>query len=67
MLIPDIYLNAGGVIVFYFEWGKNISHMCYGLLEKRLDEINTESMLTVAYAVAIKRVADAYMELGVFP
>jgi glutamate dehydrogenase (NAD(P)+) len=37
MVLPDIFMNAGGVTVSYFEWTKNISHMRYGRLEKRLD------------------------------
>ncbi len=38
MVLPDIYLNAGGVTVSYFEWLKNLSHIRYGRLEKRFDE-----------------------------
>ncbi len=46
-LIPDIYLNAGGVLVSYFEWGKNLAHMRYGRMEKRLEEIRGEAVVKI--------------------
>jgi len=47
MVIPDIYLNAGGVTVSYFEWLKNLSHVRFGRLGKRYDEAMGKNMISV--------------------
>jgi glutamate dehydrogenase (NAD(P)+) len=45
LCVPDMYLNAGGVTVSYFEWLKNLSHVRYGRLEKRFAENLNERIL----------------------
>lgn len=47
LIVPDVYLNAGGVTVSYFEWLKNLSHMRFGRMEKRFNQTSQERMLHV--------------------
>jgi glutamate dehydrogenase (NAD(P)+) len=45
MLLPDLYLNAGGVTVSYFEWLKNLSHVRFGRMGKRMEEGNNRRIV----------------------
>jgi glutamate dehydrogenase (NAD(P)+) len=45
LILPDFYLNAGGVTVSYFEWTKNINHIRYGRMGKRLEMTKGKQLL----------------------
>jgi glutamate dehydrogenase (NAD(P)+) len=59
LIIPDIYLNAGGVTVSYFEWLKNLSHVRFGRMGKRFEQTSFEKLLRVVEESTGRRLSDA--------
>jgi glutamate dehydrogenase (NAD(P)+) len=62
MVLPDAYLNAGGVTVSYFEWLKNLSHVRYGRVGKRFEQGAFERILQTMQRVTGKTLTDAEMK-----
>ena len=62
LVVPDMYLNAGGVTVSYFEWLKNLSHVRYGRLEKRFTENLNTHILGQIEELSGKKVKDMERE-----
>jgi glutamate dehydrogenase (NAD(P)+) len=59
IVVPDMYINAGGVTVSYFEWLKNLSHVRYGRLEKRFEENTNKGIIAKLEDFTGKRLTDA--------
>lgn len=57
-VIPDTYLNAGGVTVSYFEWVKNLSHVRFGRIEKRFEQQAYRRLLEAVENVTGKKFSD---------
>jgi len=45
-ILPDAYVNAGGVTVSYFEWIRNLSHIRFGRMERRFDEMRGQHLIS---------------------
>jgi glutamate dehydrogenase (NAD(P)+) len=56
VMLPDVWVNAGGVTVSYFEWTRNLSHMRFGRLQRRYDELRGN-----AYASALEQMTEREM------
>src|SRR5690606_4941090 len=56
VIIPDMYLNAGGVTVSYFEWLKNLSHMRFGRMEKRFNHNTYDNLVNMVEGMTGKTV-----------
>jgi glutamate dehydrogenase (NAD(P)+) len=55
LIIPDNFLNAGGVTVSYFEWLKNIQHVRFGRMGKRFEEDSYRRILSVIETVSDRK------------
>ena len=56
VMIPDIFLNSGGVTVSYFEWVKNLSHVRFGRMDKRHEETSNLRILRAVEELTGQRV-----------
>jgi glutamate dehydrogenase (NAD(P)+) len=63
LVVPDMYLNAGGVTVSYFEWVKNLSHVRYGRVEKRFMENQNANLVSHIEEMTGKKVTDIQKKL----
>jgi glutamate dehydrogenase (NAD(P)+) len=59
LVLPDVWLNAGGVIVSYFEWLKNLSHVRFGRMQKRHEEETLRKLLRAIEDKTGQRFTDA--------
>ncbi|MFU8812098.1 MAG: Glu/Leu/Phe/Val family dehydrogenase [Balneolaceae bacterium] len=55
LIIPDNYLNAGGVTVSYFEWLKNLQHVRFGRMGKRFEESSYKKILNVIETISDRK------------
>ncbi|MCO5280699.1 MAG: Glu/Leu/Phe/Val dehydrogenase [Chitinophagales bacterium] len=62
LIIPDIYANAGGVTVSYFEWLKNLSHVRFGRMQKRFEEETQENMIKLIEDLSGKKATRLQVE-----
>ncbi len=58
VILPDMYLNAGGVTVSYFEWLKNLSHMRFGRMEKRFQENSLNNLVSTFERLTGQNIGD---------
>ncbi len=57
-VIPDTYLNAGGVTVSYFEWLKDLEHVRFGRMEKRFEEHAFRRLLTAVESATERKFSE---------
>ena len=63
MVLPDIYLNSGGVTVSYSEWLKNLSHVAFGRMEKRHNEMDDDNFVGIIENLTEKKLTQDQRQL----
>jgi glutamate dehydrogenase (NAD(P)+) len=63
MIIPDMYINAGGVTVSYFEWLKNLSHMRFGRMDKRFNQQTYTNLVNMVEKLTGKTIGQKEKEI----
>ncbi len=61
-ILPDMYLNAGGVTVSYFEWLKNLSHVRFGRMSKRFEEDSNRKILKALEDLTGKKLSTSLVD-----
>ena len=62
IIIPDMYANAGGVTVSYFEWVKNLSHIRFGRMQRRREEERHVKLIDELERLIGKPMSDQFKE-----
>lgn len=63
IVVPDLFANAGGVTVSYFEWLKNLDHVRFGRMDKRFNENTYMDMVNLIERLTGEKV-DLYEKLN---
>ena len=58
VILPDAFLNAGGVTVSYFEWIKNLARIRFGRLERRHEEMKGKLIVETLETMLKAKVPD---------
>jgi len=62
LVIPDIYANSGGVVVSYFEWIKNLSHVSFERLTRRYQQLASCRVIAAFEALGGKRISSEALD-----
>jgi len=63
LVIPDIYANSGGVVVSYFEWIKNLSHVSFERITRRYQQLASCRVITALEELGGKRIHSEAIDL----